>query len=184
MLRFGIISELGTGKNAGFARVSFDENGIVSGWLSLPSGGTKTAKHWQPVAVNTQVACLMDNACEQGAIVMALWSFTDTPPAWANETTTGIQYADGTEVYYDSSSAKLTVNAPDAELNITCKKLNITAEVKIEGKTEIKGDTSITGDTKVTGDVTATKEVTAGIVALTTHKHPTPPGGGMSGTPV
>lgn len=181
MLRFGIISELGTGGNAGFARVSFDDTGIVSAWLSLPSATTKTAKHWQPMEVNTQVACLMDEVCEQGAIVMALWSFTDTPPEWANENTTGIQYADGTQIYYDAESKRLTVSAPDAELNIECKALNITGAVNIEGETKIKGETKIDGDTKVTGEVTATKEVTAGQIKLTQHKHPTAVG--ISGVP-
>lgn len=175
MLRFGIISELGGGENVGFARVSFDDTGIVSGWLSLPSGGTHTAKDWRPLEVNTQVACLMDSACEQGAIVLALWSFTDTPPDWATANTTGIQYADGTAIYYDTESKRLTVAAPDAELSIECKTLNITGAVNIEGETNIKGDT------KVMGEVTATKEVTAGQIKLTQHKHPTPVG--VSGIP-
>lgn len=181
MLRFGIVSELGTEENAGFVRVSFDDTGIVSGWLSLPAGATKTAKDWRPLEINTQVACLMDSACEQGTIVMALWSFTDTPPDWATPTTTGIQYADGTAVYYDTENKRLTIAAPEAELNIECKKLNVTGEVNIEGKTNIKGETNIDGDTKVTGEVTATKEVTAAQIALTKHKHPTPMG--VSGIP-
>lgn len=183
MLRLGIISELGTGENAGFARVSFDDTGIVSGWLSLPAAQTRTAKHWQPVEVNTQVACLMDEACEQGAIVIALWSFTDTPPEWATADTTGIQYADGTQVYYDVAKKQLIVNAPDAELKITCKSLDITGAVNIDGDTRIKGETRIDGDTSVTGEVSATKEVTAGAmkIKLTQHKHPTP--AGVSGTP-
>ena len=175
MLRFGIISELGTGENAGFARVSFDDTGIVSEWLSLPATATKIAKDWRPLEVNTQVACLMDSACEQGAIVMALWSFTDTPPEWASATTTGIQFADGTQIYYDTENKRLTVAAPDAELKIECKRLNITGEVNI------KGETNIDGDTKVTGEVTATKEVTAGQIKLTQHKHPTAVG--VSGIP-
>lgn len=177
MLRFGIISELGTGENAGFARVSFDDTEIVSGWLSLPASATKTAKDWRPVEINTQVACLMDEVCEQGIIIMALWSFTDTPPDWANENTTGIMYADGTAIYYDIENKRLSIAAPDAELTIECKKLNVTGEVNIEGKT------TITGDTKVTGEVIATKEVTAGPmkIKLTQHKHPTPVG--VSGVP-
>ena len=34
MFRLGIISEIGEGENLGYARVSFDENEIVSGWLA------------------------------------------------------------------------------------------------------------------------------------------------------
>jgi phage baseplate assembly protein gpV len=94
-----------------------------------------------------------------------LWSDTDTPPEWASKNTIGIRFADGAEIYYDADTHKLTLQALDAELNFTCKKLNIT------------------GDVEVTGEITATKEVTAGEtkIKLTTHKHPTP--SGVSGSP-
>lgn len=83
MFRLGIISEIGEGENLGYARVSFDENEIVSGWLAMPSMATYKTKHWVPVEVNAQVVCTMDENCEQGAIVLVLWSDTDTPPDWA-----------------------------------------------------------------------------------------------------
>lgn len=165
MFRLGIISELGDGENIGYAKVSFDEYGIVSDWLALPSANTKEAKQWTPVAVNSQVACHMDERCEQGYISCVLWSETDTPPAWASSDTIGTLYADGTEIYYDSKAHVLTVNAPDAELNIKCKKLNVT------------------GDVNVTGEIVVTDEVTAGAmkIKLTEHKHSTPTG--VSGIP-
>lgn len=163
MLRLGIISELGSGDNRGYARVSFDEVGIVSDWLALPSAGTRDVKQWIPVAVNTQVACLMDARCEQGAIVMALWSSEDMPPEWAGPDTMGIEYADGTKVFYDAQAHRLTVDAPDADITISCRKLTVTGEV------------AITGDASVSGTVDAS-EVTAGDllkVSLTGHKHNT-----------
>ena len=171
MLRLGIISEIGEGENLGYARVSFDENEIVSGWLAMPSHSTKANKHWVPVEVNAQVACIMDEHCEQGAIVMVLWSDGDTPPDWAGPDTWGIKFRDGTEVFYNSKTHKLTANAPDAELNIKCTKLNVEGEVNIKG------------NTNVTGEIVATVEVTAGTrkIALTKHKHPTP--NGVSGPP-
>lgn len=171
MLRLGIISELGSGENAGYAKVYFDDRDIVSDWLALPSGNTKDTKQWIPVSVNSQVACLMDDECEQGYIAGVLWSTSDTPPSWASADTIGTLYADGTEIYYDAENHTLTVNAPDAELNIKCKKLNVTGEVNIKG------------NTNVTGEVVATEEVTAGSmkIKLTQHKHPTP--SGVSGLP-
>jgi cytoskeletal protein CcmA (bactofilin family) len=77
----------------------------------------------------------------------------------------------------------LTVNAPDSELNITCKSLNVEGEVNIKGDTNIEGETKIKGDTSVTGQITASDEVTAGVmkITLTQHKHPTP--AGVSGPP-
>ena len=44
MFRLGIISEIGEGENLGYARVSFDENEIVSGWLAIPSLDTGRGK--------------------------------------------------------------------------------------------------------------------------------------------
>jgi len=169
MLRLGVISELGSGEHLGFARVSFDEVGMVSGWLSLPSLGTKTVKIWYPIAINSQVACLMDDICEQGVIVAALWSKTDMPPKWAKENIIGIKFSDGVNVLYDSKEQKLIIDAPDSDINMTCKTLNLT------------GDLHLSGDQTVSGDVTAKGEVTSGVIKLTQHKHPTP--SGVSGIP-
>lgn len=98
-------------------------------------------------------------------------SDTDTPPDWAGPDTMGVKHADGAEVFYNTKDHKLTVNAPDSELSITCKKLNV------------EGEVNITGDTTVTGEITASVEVTAGPqeIKLTTHKHPTSTG--VSGPP-
>ena len=163
MLRLGIISELGTGENLGYARVSFDEVGMVSGWLPLPSTSTKTAKVWHPIEVNSQVACLMDNECEQGSIVAALWSDTDTPPDWSNENTVGIQFSDGAKLYYDSNAHKLFFDAPETDIEINCSKLKIT------------GDIEQIGDMSVTGTVKADTDVRVGMVgmgtSLSNHMH-------------
>lgn len=182
MLRLGIISELGTGEYLGYARVYFDEVDMVSAWLPLPSAGTRTAKHWQPVEVNSQVACLMDEECEQGCVVASLWSDTDTPPDWANENTIGIQFADGAQVYYDSDQHKMVVIAPDTDAEVTCKNVTMTCEVlKVTGKVDISGDVEIDGKGHITGQFTSDTEVTAKNINLTTHKHPTPTG--VSGPP-
>jgi len=80
MLRYGLINELGTGANLGFARVEFDELGIKSGWLSLPASGTKGVKSWVTFPVQTQVAVIMHRDREQGEIIGSTWSDTDAPP--------------------------------------------------------------------------------------------------------
>ena len=62
MFRLGIISEIGEGENLGYARVSFDENEIVSGWLAMPSMATYKTKHWVPTAYRD---IIMENRCRQ-----------------------------------------------------------------------------------------------------------------------
>jgi len=159
MLRLGVITEIGSDENLGRVRVHFDEVNMLSDWLPLPSSGTKKVKVWNPIELGSQVACLMDEQCEQGHISCVLWSKTDKPPSWAKDFTFGIEFEDGSIVYYDSKNKKLIIEAPDSDIDLTCKTLN------------------------VTGDVVVTGEVTAGVmkIPLTQHKHPTP--AGVSGIP-
>ncbi len=109
MLRFGHISEFGKNEWAGYARVYFDELGISSYWLPLPSMVTKNIKDWTPILANTQVAVLMHPDGEDGYILGGVWCDTDTVPEWATEKNKGTEFPDGTQIYYDFDSHKLTV---------------------------------------------------------------------------
>ena len=117
MLKYGLINELGGGKDIGFARVEFDEQGIVSGWLSLPCSGSKDVKSWITFPVNTQVAVLMHSDGEQGEIIGSTWSEVDGPPGFANDHTRGIEFPDGASVYYDWEKKKLFVLSTKVEIN-------------------------------------------------------------------
>ena len=108
MLLYGKISEVDYAK--GLARVDFDEIGIVSAWLSLPTVSSKGSKYFVPLVVNAQVACLMHRDGEQGEIVKSVWSTVDTPPAWASKDIEGIEFSDGTKLYYNTSAHKLTID--------------------------------------------------------------------------
>jgi len=117
MLRYGLINELGTGENLGFARVEFDEIGIKSGWLSLPCSGSKSVKSWVTFPVNTQVAVLMHSDGEQGEIIGSTWSETDPPPSFASDTTRGVLFPDGAQLYYDWQAKKLYIKSTEVEIN-------------------------------------------------------------------
>jgi phage baseplate assembly protein V len=204
MLRLGVLSELGKDENLGYARVSFDEVDMVSAWLPIRAFGTKTVKEWRPIEINSQVACLMDEECEQGVIVAVLWSDDDVPPKWATENTTGIVYEDGAKVYYDSKEHKLfvemqdgatikydakkhelNIDAPDSEINMTCKMLNIKGEVNIEGDTTIDGGQDVTGKIHAKGEIVSDVNVKAGATAigLTTHRHTSTSATGITTAP-
>ena len=118
MIKYGKISELGTGNKLGFARVTFIETGIVSDWLSLPCYSSKSTKRWIPLEVNTLVACALSKDNEQGEIIKATWTSSSAPPSWASETTDGVLFPDGTEIYYDFDSNKLIINANNAIIEI------------------------------------------------------------------
>lgn len=145
MLRYGLINELGIGQNLGFARVYFDELNIVSDWLSLPTDG----QNWTTYKLNTQVAVLMHPDGEQGQIIGSVWSDDKTPPSFASENTDGIEFPDGTKIYYDWNSHKLFVLSTNENttIELTCKKLIVNGE--IEATKEITAMT-LTPATKVT----------------------------------
>ncbi len=172
MFRLGKISELGTveNKRLGYARVHFDDADFVSHWLPMVSIGTLSTKHWVTIEVNTQVVCLMDAKCEQGAIMGALWGQLDRkpdnnkPPKWAGDATIGIQFPDGAEMFYDFEAHTLTVNAPKSELNFKCKKLNVDGEVNVTGEVTA-------GATKVK----LTQHMHTSAVGPTGNPIPTPP---------
>ena len=184
MVKFGIISELGDGDNLGFARVSFDDSDFVSDWLSLPSVGTTSTAQWVPVAVNSQVACMMDDAMEQGVIVAVLWSDKDRPPEWASSDTFGIRFADGAEIIYNHKDHKLAVNAPDTNIEIVCKKMTVSGDLSVGGATDVSGDISTNGKVSAIGDISTTSgDVKTAIVTLGTHIHTTSTGPSGPPTP-
>lgn len=145
MLRFGLINELGTGENIGFAKVEFDELGIISDWLSLPTDGME----WNPIEKQTQVAVLMHSDKVQGQIIGSVWSDDKIPPEFASDHTKGVQFPDGTKIYYNWNSHKLFLLSTNDEttIEITCKKLIVNGE--IEATKEISAMT-LTPATKVT----------------------------------
>lgn len=161
MLRYGLINELGTGENLGFARVYFDELNIKSGWLALPTSGTKGVKSWVTFPVETQVAVIMHRDGEQGEIIGSTWSEVDAPPSFANDHTRGIEFPDGTVIYYDWNTKKLTVSGATIE---------ITGNVKVNGSIEATLEVSAM---TLTTKVTLSKHIHTGNLGLPTSP-PTP----------
>jgi len=169
MLRYGLINELGTNENLGFARVHFDELEIKSGWLSLPCSGSKAVKSWVTFPINTQVAVIMHPDGEEGAIIGSTWSDTDSPPTFASDTVRGIEFPDGMQIYYDWNSHKLSVLSAN-EIEIDCTNL------------KVKGDLNVEGNIEATQQVSAMTLTPATKVTLSLHQHTsfgTPPTPGI-----
>ena len=124
MLKYGIISEVDY--KAGRARVYFDEQDIVSGWLSIPDS-INTVKS---LPVNAQVAVLMHTDGENGEVLHRVINDEESAPEWASSDTEGFRFSDGTSVYYDSKTKKLTINAgTTGELEFNCAKLTVSGDV-------------------------------------------------------
>lgn len=116
MLKFGNISEIDAAK--GLARVEFDDDGIVSGWLSLLAKKSKDETEHYPLDVKEHVCCLMDERCENGVILGAIYS-KDEKPGLTSKDKFGIKYKSGDEESYDRQDRKKLVKVGAAEHSLT-----------------------------------------------------------------
>jgi phage baseplate assembly protein V len=146
------------------ARVQFaDEDGMVSYWLSVLQHKTHSDKtYWMP-DINEHVACLLDEAGEDGVILGARYSRADAPPV-ASKDKYHVAFSDGTTLEYDRSTHKLVV---DAKGDVTIKSsTNIVIQAPqigmkggspavgtFEGSFALIGNLSVTGNISATGTI-------------------------------
>lgn len=124
MLKYGKISEVDY--KQGRARVNFEDQGIVSDWLTLPDA-INTVKNYP---INAFVAVLMHDNGEDGEVLHRVITDAEQSPEWWNENTEGYRFKDGTSVYYDNSTKKLTIEAGNTgELIFNCKKLTVSGDI-------------------------------------------------------
>lgn len=103
----------------GMVRVEFAEDEITSVELPylVPGTGGDT-KMIYPLAVGTQVACLMDEHLESGVCLGAIYSASVAPGA-GSATLYRTQYDDGSVVEYDSDTHIFTVNVDQSQFKIS-----------------------------------------------------------------
>lgn len=194
MLRQGLITEIQPDK--GTCRVKFLDDDIVSKPLQICVSGSMANKFYLPFQVNELVACMMDANNEDGVVVGALYSNEDTPSGTTKDSVRMV-FADGSIIDYNFSDHKFTIDVPDADVIVNCKKADVTATGKVtltaSAGVEIIGDVKITGSLNATGgmvtagSIKADGEVTAGVaeIKLSSHLHGgVQPGGGSTGVPL
>lgn len=155
MLKFGTVHSIDYEK--GLAKVLFPADDLVSPWLHVSQQTTKGSKDYGLPAIDTPVACLMDEHNEEGVIVGAIYNDKNQPDSSQRSGVRSVIFSDGTKVEYNQNTSQLLVN--------------VSGNVTIEA-----GEVTIDGDLKVTGSVEADSEVTANAgvasVSLSTHNHP------------
>lgn len=70
MIKFGLISDI---DRKGLVKVNFDEDEIVSSWLPVLVPSSKDIRYYTDLALNTRVVCLMDQYCEDGVVLGAIY---------------------------------------------------------------------------------------------------------------
>jgi phage baseplate assembly protein V len=183
MLKYGLIKEIDADK--GLVKVSFDDDEIVSGWLPVLKQGTKSNKYFHIFDSGEHVACMMDEHCENGVVMGAIYSKDEKPGSVKGADIAGVVFSDGTVVKYDRGSHKLTIQT-DGNVEITAEKMLLTGDLEVTGKIKATQNIEGSGDIKATGDIQTTAgDVKAGLITLKLHKHSgVTTGPGVSGTPI
>ena len=124
MLKFGTVTNINpmTAK----ARVQFAEDDLTSYWLPIIQRKTLNDKYYTVVDIGEHVACLMDENCEDGVILGAIYTSLDEVPAISNLQHL-IKFEDGSCIEFNRDTQMLTIVA---------KTLNIIADVINTGKFE------------------------------------------------
>jgi phage baseplate assembly protein V len=167
VLRFGKIT--GVKPEAGLFQVTFDEDRLVSGWLFGAVRNSKGNKDECPFDMDEHVACLMDENCEQGVVMFAIYDRKNPPPI-GNKDIRGTTYQDGSFVQYDRVSHKLTISCEGEVEVIKSTNAGITASEKVSinaQEIEVNGGSN-GGMVKVVALSTKLNEIENKINALVT----------------
>ena len=154
MLKFGIVTNINplTAK----ARVEFADDGMNSYWLPILQNKTFKDKYYSVVDVGEQVACLMDENCEDGVILGAIYTNLDEVPATSKDQHL-IKFEDGSFIEFNKENQMLT---------IVTKTLNIVADIINTGTFE--NTDGITSNADIS-DVTSSMQKIRDI--YNSHKH-------------
>ena len=136
MLRFGIVSQIDSVNVQ--ARVRFEDDGSTSFWLPILQNKTLKDKFYLMPDIGEQVACLMDENCEDGVILGAIYSSEDTPVI-TSEKQMALNLEDGSLFNIDKETQTLTVSIPNIKFVG-----NIRHEGSLENTDGIKSDADIT----------------------------------------
>ncbi len=136
MIQFGEVLEV---FEDGTAKVFFPDLNKESGKLQILYSKTLRDKDYFQFDEKEVVLCLMIPQSEytEGVIVGAVYNKKDkTPEFSSSHKIKGIQYEDGTKVYYDKENSILNIDCTN-QVIFNCKKLDVTVEEQINISTKI-----------------------------------------------
>lgn len=175
MFNDGIVSKVDA--KTAKVKVIFPElDNIESHWLPVVMPFTYMDKSYSLPVVGSLVTCVMDEYCEEGRVLGAIYSEVDTPPV--TDSNKFVKYfSDGTVLEYDKSLHTLLADVKGS------------AEIQAQGTVDIIAPTlninstniSIGGDINLTGSLTSSGDVIAAGISLTGHTHPGDSGGTTGG---
>lgn len=163
MVFFGIVSVIDHGK--GLVKVDRQDIGTSSEWLQVLQGNTVGNKSYSMPKLGENGLCVCPDNGKEGYYIKSGYNEIDTPPSFHGEGKNGIEYSDGTTIYYDEKSSTLYLDVKNS-INIVCPQI------------------SITGNIDIKGTVTVSEDVIASGVSLVKHQNTgVTPGGALTGPP-
>lgn len=149
MLKFGLISEMIP--ETGMARVYFEEDDYVSAPLHICVMRSAGDQISFPFNVNEHVACLMDDNCEYGVIVGAIFDETNKPSG-SGAGILQIKFTDNSTITYNRNSHILKLDIK-GQVELKANEVSIEAgTVEIEATTTtIKGILNVQGAANIQG---------------------------------
>lgn len=102
MLKFGTIKSYDPAK--GLVSVVFEADNLVIEDMPILFKKTLTDREFAPLDNNEHVACLMDENCEHGVCLGAIYSTNETPPSGISKDQFGFKFANGDYWRYDRQS--------------------------------------------------------------------------------
>ena len=146
MFKTGVVTAIDTASAK--VRVQFDAlDGVVSYWLQMVRHKTLDDKHYGMPDINEHVLCALDENCEEGYILGAIYSSKDTPPVDSADKY-HVTFKDGTILEYDRAEHKLFADVKgDVEALVTG---DVTATV--QGNVDVTAQG--TGNMESTGALT------------------------------
>lgn len=145
-IRYGIISEVFPSE--GTAKVSFEDDGIVSHKLQILSSAVGDTKVLLLPKIDDFVACIMDEFNEDGVILGGLYTQNNKPNFSGSQ---GVKFSDGSEIIYDNGN----INIKSAQ------KVTIESSTKIEIKNSAETLGGIVSDL-----ITAIESITHNVTAV------------------
>jgi phage baseplate assembly protein V len=155
-------------------RVTFPHRSQMQSWwlpVLVPKSQSDKA-YWMP-DIGEMVVCLMDEHFEDGAVLGAIYSSTDTPPA-SSPDKYHWTFKDGATFDYDRSSHALAVTLP-AGGTMTIRANGATIQIDASGNINLTAAGNINLVTSTHND-----SVNGIIDTYNSHTHPDPQGGNTS----
>lgn len=146
MLRTGRISEIDADKAR--VRVSFEADGVTTGWLQTLHNGTVGNSYFHTFAVNELVAVIMESNGVYGFVLGSIYPDGVTPTE-SGDKVVSVVFDGGNKLVYNGTTGAM--------------------ELKASGGITITGNVTVTGNLDASGDVTAGPLNTS----LTLHTHQT-----------